>query len=251
MGGVPLLMIYPWLEKRFTGDDAHHNLLQRPRDVPVRTGIGAMTHRVLPGADVQRVNDIIAYTFHISLNATTWIGRIGMLILPPLAFFIAYRWAVGLQRSDRDVLEHGIETGIIKRLPHGAYVEIAPAARSGRRSRPPDSAGVPRRRVAQADEQAGTGRQAWPRQVPDCRSGVRGRRAERGGPRLQAAGAHRPGYRLESPAGTGTGTAIHEPALPVTTRRPRQPGGFLLAGVLSGDAWGLLPRYPTTSLIMR
>jgi ubiquinol-cytochrome c reductase cytochrome b subunit len=69
-------------------------------------------------------NDIIAYQFHISLNATTWIGRIGMLVIPPLAFFFAYRWAVGLQRSDRDVLEHGIETGIIKRLPHGAYVEI-------------------------------------------------------------------------------------------------------------------------------
>ena len=37
-----VLMIYPWLEKRFTGDTAHHNLLQRPRDVPVRTAIGAM-----------------------------------------------------------------------------------------------------------------------------------------------------------------------------------------------------------------
>ena len=37
-----LLIVYPFLEKRFTGDNAHHNLLQRPRDVPVRTAIGAM-----------------------------------------------------------------------------------------------------------------------------------------------------------------------------------------------------------------
>ena len=37
-----LLTVYPFLEKRFSGDHAHHNLLQRPRDVPVRTGIGAM-----------------------------------------------------------------------------------------------------------------------------------------------------------------------------------------------------------------
>ena len=37
-----LLIIYPWIEKRVTGDDAHHNLLQRPRDAPVRTAIGAM-----------------------------------------------------------------------------------------------------------------------------------------------------------------------------------------------------------------
>ena len=55
------------------------------------------------------MNDVIALKFHISLNATTWIGRIGMVIPPPLVYFIAYRWAVALQRSDRaDVLEHGV-----------------------------------------------------------------------------------------------------------------------------------------------
>ncbi len=125
MGVVFALMIfYPFLEKIFTGDDAHHNLLQRPRDVPVRTGIGAMAIAFYLVLTLSATNDIIAYNFHISLNATTWIGRIGMLVLPPLAFFVAYRWAVGLQRSDRDVLEHGIETGIIKRLPHGAYIEL-------------------------------------------------------------------------------------------------------------------------------
>ena len=70
------------------------------------------------------MNDVIALKFHISLNATTWIGRIGMVVLPAIVYYIAYRWAVGLQRSDRAVLEHGIETGIIKRLPHGAYIEL-------------------------------------------------------------------------------------------------------------------------------
>jgi ubiquinol-cytochrome c reductase cytochrome b subunit len=70
------------------------------------------------------MNDIIALKFHISLNATTWIGRIGMIVLPPLVYFITYRWAIGLQRRDRAILEHGIETGIIKRLPHGAYIEL-------------------------------------------------------------------------------------------------------------------------------
>jgi len=29
-----LLFAYPWVEKRATRDSAHHNLLQRPRDVP-------------------------------------------------------------------------------------------------------------------------------------------------------------------------------------------------------------------------
>ncbi|OBI22733.1 menaquinol-cytochrome C reductase [Mycobacterium sp. E2327] len=119
-----LLIIYPFLEKRFSGDYAHHNLLQRPRDVPVRTSIGAMAIAFYMVLTLAAMNDIIAFKFHISLNATTWIGRIGMVILPPFVYFITYRWCIGLQRSDRDVLAHGIETGIIKRLPHGAYIEL-------------------------------------------------------------------------------------------------------------------------------
>ncbi|KAA1432031.1 cytochrome bc1 complex cytochrome b subunit [Mycolicibacter arupensis] len=125
MGAVfALLIIYPFLEKKFTGDYAHHNLLQRPRDAPVRTAIGAMAISFYMVLTLAAMNDIIAWKFHISLNATTWIGRIGMVVLPPLVFFVTYRWCIGLQRSDRDVLEHGIETGIIKRLPHGAYIEL-------------------------------------------------------------------------------------------------------------------------------
>ena len=70
------------------------------------------------------MNDVIAYKFHVSLNATTWMGRIGLIVVPPLAYFVAYRWALALQRSDRQVLAHGIETGLIKRLPQGEYIEV-------------------------------------------------------------------------------------------------------------------------------
>ncbi|MGV9710241.1 cytochrome bc1 complex cytochrome b subunit [Gordonia sp. NPDC003424] len=119
-----LMFSYPWIEKRLTGDDAHHNLLQRPRDTPVRTAIGAMALSFYIILTLSCMNDIIAYRFHISLNATTWMGRIGLIVVPPLAYFIAYRWALALQRSDRQVLAHGIETGIIKRLPQGEYIEV-------------------------------------------------------------------------------------------------------------------------------
>lgn len=121
---VSLLLAYPWIERKLTGDNVHHNLLQRPRDVPVCTAIGAMAIAFYMVVTLAAMNDVIAWKFHISLNATTWIGRIGMVVLPPIVYFVAYRWAVGLQRSDRAVLEHGIETGIIKRLPQGAYIEV-------------------------------------------------------------------------------------------------------------------------------
>src|SRR6201996_7256963 len=119
-----LLVVYPFLEKMASGDRAHHNLLQRPRDVPVRTSIGAMAIAFYMVLTLSAMNDVIALKFHISLNATTWIGRIGMVVLPVIVYFVAYRWCIGLQRSDRAILEHGVETGIIKRLPHGAYIEL-------------------------------------------------------------------------------------------------------------------------------
>ncbi|MGY2028865.1 cytochrome bc1 complex cytochrome b subunit [Nocardia gipuzkoensis] len=120
-----VLISYPWIEKRLTGDtSAHHNLLQRPRDVPVRTALGAMAIAFYVVLTLSCVNDIIAYKFDISLNATTWVGRIGILLAPPIAYFLAYRICLGLQRSDRTVLEHGVETGVVKRLPHGEYIEV-------------------------------------------------------------------------------------------------------------------------------
>jgi quinol---cytochrome-c reductase cytochrome b subunit len=47
-----------------------------------------------------------------------------MLVLPPLAFYVVYRICLGLQQHDREVLVHGAETGMIKRLPDGGFVEI-------------------------------------------------------------------------------------------------------------------------------
>jgi ubiquinol-cytochrome c reductase cytochrome b subunit len=69
-------------------------------------------------------NDLIAKAFDISLNAMTWWGRISLLVLPPLAYAVTYKICLGLQRHDREVLEHGIETGIIKLLPHGEFIEV-------------------------------------------------------------------------------------------------------------------------------
>lgn len=119
-----LLLAYPMIERKLSGDDAHHNLLQRPRDVPVRTGLGIMGLTAYAVLMISGMNDVIAFKFDISLNAMTWVGRIGILIAPPIAYYVTYRVCLGLQRADREVLDHGIETGIIKRLPHGEFIEV-------------------------------------------------------------------------------------------------------------------------------
>ena len=47
-----------------------------------------------------------------------------LLLAPPLAFWITKRWCLGLQHHDETLLHHGYETGIIRRLPSGEYIEV-------------------------------------------------------------------------------------------------------------------------------
>jgi ubiquinol-cytochrome c reductase cytochrome b subunit len=119
-----LAALWPFIETRFTKDRSTHHLLQRPRDNPNRTGLGMMALSFYLVLLLSGGNDVIADKFDISLNAMTWIGRIGLLVVPPVAYYVAYRIALGLQQHDREVLAHGVETGIIKRLPNGAFVEV-------------------------------------------------------------------------------------------------------------------------------
>jgi len=115
---------YPFIEAKMTKDRAKHHLLQRPRDVPVRTGLGCMALSFYIVLFLSGGNDIIAKAFDISLNAMTWGGRIALLIVPPIAYLVAYRVCLGLQRHDREVLEHGLETGVVKMLPTGEFIEV-------------------------------------------------------------------------------------------------------------------------------
>jgi ubiquinol-cytochrome c reductase cytochrome b subunit len=118
-----LIAMYPAIESWVTKDKGYHNLLDRPRDVPVRTGLGVMSlvfYMVLVTAGA---NDILASTFHWSLQATTWVLRVLLIVLPPISFKITKRICLGMQHEDAAKLHHGVESGIIRRLPSGAYVE--------------------------------------------------------------------------------------------------------------------------------
>ena len=65
--------------------------------------------------------DIIASQLSISLYLTTEIARYAIFIGPVVAYFITKRICLGLQRKDVHLLEHGVETGIIRQLPDGEY----------------------------------------------------------------------------------------------------------------------------------
>jgi ubiquinol-cytochrome c reductase cytochrome b subunit len=119
-----LLYAYPALESWLTKDKAFHNLLQRPRDTPIRTALGVMGITFYGILYLGGQNDVLAATFHWSLQSTTWVMRVLVFVAPVLAFYITKRWALGLQHKDEERLHHGEETGIIRRLPSGEYIEV-------------------------------------------------------------------------------------------------------------------------------
>ena len=53
-----------------------------------------------------------------------WFSRIGIIVLPPIAFVVTKRICLSLQRADRELVLHGKETGRLVRLPHGEFVEV-------------------------------------------------------------------------------------------------------------------------------
>ena len=119
---VPIF--YPFIERRFMKDRGHHNLLQRPRDNPTRTAVGVMVTSIFLITTISGANDVIADKFNISLNAMTWAGRIGIVVIPIAAYYLTHRICLGLQQHDREVLAHGIETGILRRDAEGRFYEV-------------------------------------------------------------------------------------------------------------------------------
>ncbi|MFI1967787.1 ubiquinol-cytochrome c reductase cytochrome b subunit [Streptomyces cinnamoneus] len=118
------IAVYPFIESWVTGDKREHHLLDRPRNAPTRTAFGVAWLTAYMVMMVGGGNDLWATHFHLSINAITWFVRIGFFVGPVIAFVATRRICMGLQRRDKDKVLHGRESGIIKRLPHGEFVEV-------------------------------------------------------------------------------------------------------------------------------
>jgi ubiquinol-cytochrome c reductase cytochrome b subunit len=127
-----ILGAYPFIERWITGDNREHHLLDRPRNQPTRTAFGVAGITAYGLLWVAGGNDIVAAKFGISLNAVTWFMRIAIFVGPVIAYIIAKRWALSLQRHDKNLLLHGYETGVIVRSPSGGYSEVHSPVQSNR-----------------------------------------------------------------------------------------------------------------------
>jgi ubiquinol-cytochrome c reductase cytochrome b subunit len=115
--------IWPFLEQWITGDRREHHINDRPRNAPTRTAIGISVIVFYGVLWAEGANDIIAAHLDIPLYWITWAARIGIFVMPALGYIITKRICLGLQRKDNHLLEHGVETGIIRQLPGGEFIE--------------------------------------------------------------------------------------------------------------------------------
>ncbi|MFF6774867.1 cytochrome bc complex cytochrome b subunit [Streptomyces sp. NPDC012637] len=127
------IAVYPFIESWITGDKREHHIAQRPRNAPTRTAFGVAWITAYMIMLVGGGNDLWATHFHLSINAITWFVRIFFFVGPVIAFIVTKRICLGLQRRDKDKVLHGRESGIIKRLPHGEFVEVHQPLSQGER----------------------------------------------------------------------------------------------------------------------
>lgn len=123
-GYFALMLLYPFLEDWIVGDTSDHHLLDRPRNVATRTGIGVagiVFYGVLWAAGSI---DLAATQFSLSIEGLVAFLQVSLLAGPLLAFIITRRVCLALQKKDREIALHGFETGRIVRLPGGEYLEV-------------------------------------------------------------------------------------------------------------------------------
>ena len=115
--------VWPFLEQWITGDKREHHVNDRPRNAPTRTGLGVAMVAFYGVLWLEGANDLIAVHLHVPLYTITEIARVAVFVVPILAYIITKRICLGLQRKDLHLLEHGVETGIIRQLPSGEFIE--------------------------------------------------------------------------------------------------------------------------------
>ena len=95
------LYLWPWVERRLTRDDAYHNLLERPRDAPLRTAIGYAVMSLVFLVFLAGSADRVDVMFGLSYSAQIWLYRVLFFAGPVIAALLAYRTCVELQRGEQ------------------------------------------------------------------------------------------------------------------------------------------------------
>jgi ubiquinol-cytochrome c reductase cytochrome b subunit len=113
------LALVPWIERRLTGDEREHHLLDRPRDAPRRTALGVAATTFVAVLFLGGSQDVIAGTFDMSIGRVTTILQISALVAPPLAYVVTLATCRAL--AARPAPERTERAGGVARDAGGGY----------------------------------------------------------------------------------------------------------------------------------
>ncbi|MEV5953397.1 ubiquinol-cytochrome c reductase cytochrome b subunit [Streptomyces sp. NPDC051987] len=117
-----VLYAYPFVEQRLTGEwRQEQHLSERPRERPVRTGLGVAGVTFYGVLVLAGGNDVVAQSFRISVNALTWILRVTLVVGPVVAFFVTRGLCRALLYAEQERLAEGEETGEVRQTIAGGY----------------------------------------------------------------------------------------------------------------------------------
>jgi ubiquinol-cytochrome c reductase cytochrome b subunit len=101
-----LMILWPWIERRITGDREAHHLLDRPREAPVRAGVGAGVLTFAVFLTLAGSNDVLGPFLGIPAEDVTVALRVLVLALPPVVGYLTYRFCRSLgERDDHPIRE--------------------------------------------------------------------------------------------------------------------------------------------------
>jgi len=98
---LAILLAYPAVERRLTGDHGFHNLADRPRDAPNRTAFGLAFLSFVFLIFTFGAADRLLVLYGLSYDLQLYVFRIGLLVVPTLIFFVTRRICRELQAAER------------------------------------------------------------------------------------------------------------------------------------------------------
>jgi ubiquinol-cytochrome c reductase cytochrome b subunit len=121
---LALVASYPFVEAWVTGDKREHHILDRPRNAPTRTAIGAAGVTFYATMWAAASSDLIATHFKLTMEGVINTLQVMLIVGPIVAYFITKRICIALQKKDRSIALHGFESGRIVKLPGGEFIEV-------------------------------------------------------------------------------------------------------------------------------
>jgi ubiquinol-cytochrome c reductase cytochrome b subunit len=119
-----VLYAWPWLEQRFiTRDLARHDLLDRPRDNPRRTAVGAAFFAWVVTVFAAGAADRVFLIVGVAYETQVWIFRAAVFLVPAVVYVIAGRIARDLQRTGQHPLR-GWTGAVVQRTPEGGFAAV-------------------------------------------------------------------------------------------------------------------------------